>query len=158
MSSGGDGSGDSGKSRVPRAARSDFCPKRSERQYTRELLFSQVVALMVGVATRTHTSVHGAYLAAKDRLAVSTTALYNKLNRLEPGISAAMIRETSQDAAQVINAMPGACRELLPGYHVQYLDGNHLAATEHRLAELRVHKGRPLAGADPGLVGWRSET
>lgn len=30
----------------------------SQRQYERELLFSQVVALMVGVATRTHTSVH----------------------------------------------------------------------------------------------------
>ncbi len=124
----------------------------SERQYTRELLFSQVVALMVGVATRTHTSVHGAYLAAKDRLAVSTTALYNKLNRLEPGISAAMIRETSQDAAQVINAMPGACRELLPGYHVQYLDGNHLAATEHRLAELRVTREGPLPGQTLALL------
>jgi IS4 transposase len=124
----------------------------SERQYQRELLFSQVVALMVGVATRTHTSVHAAYLAAKDRLAVSTTALYGKLNRLEPGISATMIRETSRDAAQVIDAMPGGCRELLPGYHVQYLDGNHLAGTEHRLAELRVTREGPLPGQTLALL------
>ena len=79
----------------------------SQRQYEKELLFSQVVALMMGVATRTHTSVHAGYLAAKDRLAVSPAALYGKLNRLEPGLSATMIRETSQDAAQVIDAMPG---------------------------------------------------
>lgn len=125
---------------------------RSEGQYQRELLFSQVVALMIGVATRTHKSVHAGYLAAKDQLAVSTTALYGKLNRLETGISAAMIRETSRDAAQVINAMPGACRELLPGYHVQYLDGNHLAATEHRLAELRVTREGPLPGQTLALL------
>jgi IS4 transposase len=118
----------------------------SERQYEKELLFSEVVALMVGVATRTHASVHAAYLAAQDRLGISTTAVYGKLNRLEPGLSAAMIRETSQDAAQVIDAMPGACRELLPGYHVQYLDGNHLASSEHRLAELRLTREGPLPG------------
>jgi IS4 transposase len=118
----------------------------SQRQYEKELLFSEVVALMVGVATRTHASVHAAYLAAQDRLGISTTALYGKLNRLEPGLSAGLIRETSRDAAQVIDAMPGACRELLPGYHVQYLDGNHLASTEHRLAELRVTREGPLPG------------
>ncbi len=124
----------------------------SQRQYEKELLFSQLVALMMGVATRTHTSVHAGYLAAKDRLAVSPAALYGKLNRLEPGLSATMIRETSQDAAQVIDAMPGACRELLPGYHVQYLDGNHLAATEHRLAELRVTREGPLPGQTLALL------
>lgn len=125
----------------------------SQRQYERELLFSQVVALMVGVATRTHTSVHAAYLAAQERLGVSPAALYGKLNRLEPGLSATMVRETSRDAAHVIDAMPaGACRELLPGYHVQYLDGNHLAATEHRLAELRVTRQGPLPGQTLALL------
>ncbi len=124
----------------------------SQRQYEKELLFSQVVALMMGVATRTHKSVHAGYLAAKEQLAVSPAALYGKLNRLEPGLSATMIRETSQDAAQVIDSMPGACRELLPGYHVQYLDGNHLAATEHRLAELRVTREGPLPGQTLALL------
>jgi hypothetical protein len=50
---------------------------------SKQLLFSQVVAIMAAVATRTHASVHSAYLAAKDRLDVSVTALYDKLNHLQ---------------------------------------------------------------------------
>jgi hypothetical protein len=35
----------------------------ARRQYTKQLLFSQVVAVMAAVATRAHRSVHAAYLA-----------------------------------------------------------------------------------------------
>ena len=35
---------------------------------------------------------------------------------------------------------------LLPGYRVKFLDGNHLAATEHRLEELRSTWAAPLPG------------
>jgi len=35
---------------------------------------------------------------------------------------------------------------LLPGYHAKILDGNHLAATEHRIAELRTTWAAPLPG------------
>lgn len=48
----------------------------ADRQYIRQLLFSQLVALMVAVVTRTHASVHSAYLAMKDRLGVSPAAVY----------------------------------------------------------------------------------
>src|SRR5439155_814144 len=34
----------------------------------------------------------------------------------------------------------------LPGYRVRILDGNHLAATEHRLAETRHQAAAPLPG------------
>src|SRR5450432_1521355 len=72
-----------------------------QRQYTKQLLFSQVVAIMTAVATRTRGSVHAAYVAVRDQLDVSVTALYNKLNLLELGISEALVRETSGDAAKV---------------------------------------------------------
>jgi IS4 transposase len=124
----------------------------SERQYEQQLLFSQLVALMSGVATRTHSSVHAAYLAARERLGVSPAALYGKLNRLEPGTSAALIRETAGEMATVIDAMPRARRAVLPGFRVQYLDGNHLAATEHRLAELRTTREGPLPGQTLALL------
>src|SRR5215213_2899907 len=104
----------------------------ARRQYLKTLMFSDLVALMSAVATRTHQSVHAAYLDAKKTLGVSSTALYGKLNRLEPRISATLVHETAADAAEVIDAMPRARRELLPGFEVQFLDGNHLAATEHR--------------------------
>jgi Transposase DDE domain len=123
-----------------------------QRQYKKQLLFSQVVALMSAVATRAHQSVHAAYLAAKDQLGVSSTALYGKLNRLEPEVSAALIRETAADAAEVMDGMAGAHRAVLRGFHVQYLDGNHLAATEHRVAELRTTREGPLPGQTLALL------
>jgi hypothetical protein len=41
-------------------------------------------------------------------LGVSTTALYDKLNLLELGISESLVRETSADAAKIIDAMSGS--------------------------------------------------
>jgi Transposase DDE domain len=124
----------------------------AQRQYTKQLLFSQIVALMTAIATRTHTSVHAAYLAMKERLGVSVTALYDKLNLLELGISESLVRETSADAAKVIDAMPAAKKEILPRLEVFYLDGNHLASTEHRLAELRGTREGPLPGQSLALL------
>jgi len=123
-----------------------------QRQYTKQLLFSQVVAIMAAVATRTHASVHAAYLAVKGRLDVSVTALYDKLNHLELGVSQALVRETATDAAAVIDAMPAARKEVLPGFEVFYLDGNHLSSTEHRLVELRATREGPLPGQSLALL------
>jgi IS4 transposase len=126
-----------------------------QRQYSKQLLFSQVVAIMTAVATRVHSSVHAAYLDSKERVGVSVAALYDKLNLLELGISLALVRETAGDAAELIDAMAAAQDEILPGFEVFYLDGNHLAATEHRLAELRVTREGPLPGQSLALLDAR---
>ncbi len=128
-----------------------------QRQYSKYLLFSQLVAVMAAVATRTHKSVHAAYLALRDRLDVSVTAVYDKLSLLELGVSEALVRETSGDAAEVIDAMPAAKKEVLPGFEVFSLDGNHLASTEHRLAELRVTREGPLPGQSLALLDAQRE-
>jgi IS4 transposase len=127
------------------------------RQYSKQLLFSQVVAVMAAVATRTHASVHAAYLAMADRLGVSAAALYEKLNHTEPETSSALVRQTAADASRVIDAMPAARKEVLPGLEVFYLDGNHLAATEHRLAELRLTREGPLPGQSLALLDAQRE-
>ena len=129
----------------------------SQRQYSKQLLFSQLVAVMTAVATRTHASVHSAYLAVKDRLGVSAAALYAKLNHIEPETSSALIRQTAADAAVVIDAMAAAKKEVLPGLEVFYLDGNHLAATEHRVAELRGTREGPLPGQALALLDAQRE-
>lgn len=116
------------------------------RHYQRNLLCSQLVALMMGVTTRTHQSVHAAYLAAQKSLGVSATAIYDKLACFDPRITAALVRDTSVDIAAAIDALPGGRRRVLPGWDVQYLDGNHLAGTEHRLKVLR----KTFDGALPG--------
>jgi len=128
-----------------------------QRQYSKQLLFSQVVAVMAAVATRTRTSVHAAYQAVKHQLGVSPAALYDKLNHIEPETSSALVRQTASDAAKVIDAMPAAKKEVLVGLEVFYLDGNHLAATEHRLAELRVTREGPLPGQSLALLDAQRE-
>jgi IS4 transposase len=128
-----------------------------QRQYSKQLLFSQLVAVMTAVVTRTHSSVHAVYLAMKEQLGVSAAALYEKLNHLEPEISSALIRQTAADAAKVIDTMPAARKEVLPGLEVFYLDGNHLASTEHRLAALRGTREGPLPGQTLALLDAQRE-
>lgn len=118
----------------------------TERQYTRELLFSSVVNLMAMVVTKVQPSIHAAFQAVKNELPVSITALYNKLNRTEPGVVRVLVRHTAERLTTVIAAMKGTMPALLPGFPVRIIDGNHLAATERRLEVLRGSIAGPLPG------------
>ena len=129
----------------------------SERQYTRELLFSTLVDLVSVVVCDSRPSVNAAYQAAADRIPVSLTSVYNTLDGVEPGVSTALVRHTALRLTPVIEAMGGQLPALLPGYRVKILDGNHLAATERRLKVLRASKAGPLPGfgivvLDPSLM------
>jgi IS4 transposase len=138
----------------------EWFARTAEKQYTRELLFSTVVELLLQVVCGVRKSVHVAYQAAEPALAVSVQSVYNKLNGLEPGISAALVGYAGREAAALIEELGAERAELLPGYRVKILDGNCLAASEHRLKELRTLNGGALPGKslvvyDPalGVVG-----
>jgi IS4 transposase len=118
----------------------------AERQYTRTLLFSSVVDLMGAVVAKVQPAVNAAYRARAEALGVSLRAVYDKLDRTEPGVSAELVRHTARTLGPVITSMNGERAAWLPGYRVKILDGNHLAGTEHRLKELRTVG----AGALPG--------
>ena len=118
----------------------------AERQYTRTLLFSSIVDLMSTVVCRIRPSINAAYKKLAPVLGVTRKAVYDKLDRLEPEIAAALVRHSASALEPVITAMGGALPSWLPGYRIQIVDGNHLAATEHRLKELRTIG----AGALPG--------
>jgi len=120
--------------------------RAAERQYTRELLFSTVVDVMSTVVCRINPSMHQAYLSRQAELAVSAKALYDKLNRMELGVSRELVRHTARQAALLIRQMKGTRKRLLPRYRCIILDGNHLSGTDHRLKVLRVTN----AGALPG--------
>jgi hypothetical protein len=116
------------------------------RQYTRTLLFSSVVDLMSTVVCRIRPSINAAYQKQASLLGVTRKAVYDKLDRLEPAIAAALVRHTASALEPVIAAMGGDLPPWLPGYRIKIVDGNHLASTEHRLKELRTTG----AGALPG--------
>ena len=118
----------------------------ADMQYERDLMFSSVVDLMGMVVTKVQPSLNAAYQAVADTLPVSVTSVYNKLNGLEPQVTAALVEHTAQQLSPVIQATGGAFEPWLPGYRVRILDGNHLAATERRLDVLRDCKAGPLPG------------
>jgi len=125
-------------------------------QYTRELLFSTLVDLLSLVVCGIQPSVSAAYKAKAKELNVSRGALYHKLNGVEPQVSAALLRETAQELGQLIEQMGGQSAPLLAGYQTRILDGNALAATEHRLNVLQSVGAAPLPGKslvvlDPAL-------
>jgi len=98
------------------------------------------------VVCRIRPSVHAAYQADPEQIPVSLRALYDKLAKVEPGTSAALVAHTARKLQPVIARLGGGLPPLLSGYRVRILDGNHLAGTEHRLQELRA----VAAGALPG--------
>jgi len=129
----------------------------AEHQYTRQLLFSSVVDMMGLVVCKIHPSINAAYQKVAKTLPVSLTSLYNKINGLEPAVVGALVNHTAGRLGSVIDAMDGRMPPLLPGYRVRILDGNHLAATERRLAVLRGSWAGPLPGhalvvLDPALM------
>jgi IS4 transposase len=124
----------------------DLFARTAERQYTRERMFSSLVQMMSEVVLGVHPSVHAAYKANKEAIGVSTTALYNKLDRVETGVSAALVRDSAELAAPVVKALGASPPRWIPGYQIKVLDGNHLSATEHRLNELRGTWAAPLPG------------
>jgi IS4 transposase len=120
--------------------------RTAKQQYTRELLFSSCVHLMTLVVCNIQPAIHAAYQEVADTLPVSIASVYNKLNGIEPEVSAALVHHTASVFGDVIPSMGGQMPDLLPGYRARIVDGNHLAATERRLDVLRQSHAGPLPG------------
>ena len=125
-------------------------------QYTRELPFSVVFSLMSQVVCGSQKSVNAAYQSAKEEVPTSIVSVYNKLKGIEVETSAGLVRYAAGEATALIEELEGVVPERLPGYRVKLLDGNCLAASEHRIKELRSDSAGPLPGKslvvfDPAL-------
>jgi hypothetical protein len=131
-----------------------LCPKdldalferQADKQYTRELLFSSTVDLLSLVVTSTYGSVRAAYVDDVVEIPVSLTSVYNKLSGIEDSVSAELVRHTAGQLIPVITQLGGVLPEPIPGYRMRVLDGNDIAATEHRLKETRNDSAAPLPG------------
>ena len=111
------------------------------RQYERDLLFSTLVGLMLPVVCGGRRSVHEAYRlgAADPPPAVSIAGVYNKLNGVEPNVSAALVRHTAAVLGPLVRLLASSSSSsssssstptssVWPdGYAVRVVDGNHLA-------------------------------
>jgi IS4 transposase len=93
-----------------------------------------------------HAAVGSAYHAAEASIGVSVQAVYGKLKRVEVTTSAELVRRTAATLTPLIEELGEARSPVFCGYRLKILDGNCLAATEHRLTVLR----EVAAGALPG--------
>lgn len=123
-------------------------------QYTKKILFSSLLEIMLQVVCRVRGNVHVAYL--NSGIEASRVALYAKLQNLEPNTVRELWRYCANDAAAIIKEMKGTNSVLLSGYRTRFVDGNCLEATEHRLQVLRDTKagalpGKSLVFFDPAL-------
>jgi hypothetical protein len=118
----------------------------AQKQYTQDLLFSSVFDIMCQVVSGSHRSVHAAYQASKEDIAVSVTSLYNKLNGIEVNTSAELVRYAAAAVSPIIEALKGTRSSPVAGYKVKLLDGNCIEASEHRIKELRSLSSGALPG------------
>ena len=128
----------------------------ADRQYTRNLLFSVVFDLMSEVVCGCRKTLHAAYQTSSQKISVSVTSVYNKVDGVETETSASLVRYCADTVTPMIDKIGGALPPLLPGYRIKILDGNCLEATERRIRELRGTAAGPLPGKslvvlDPSL-------
>jgi hypothetical protein len=91
-------------------------------QYTKEILFSSIVGLMLQVVCKIRPSVHSAY--SHSEIQASVVAVYDQLKGLKTTTSQGLVRQIATEAEALIKTMKGENPALLPGYRVKFLDGN----------------------------------
>lgn len=117
----------------------------AQRQYTQQLTFSTLVAVLEAVVFRRQPSVHSAYRHSPTDIPASLSSLYDKLNHTEPGLTEALVRHTATRLRAVAECWPTQA-DPVAGLRLKQLDGNYLAGTDRRLGALRGHGAAALPG------------
>jgi IS4 transposase len=120
--------------------------RTAQVQYTDKLLFSTVVDTLSLVVCGFYKSPRKVYLSRPQQFPVTLKSVYEKLHGVELPVMRELVRDNAGRLTEVVEALGGALPALLPGFTVKILDGNCLAATEHRLKELRDLAAGPLPG------------
>ncbi|HYD62657.1 MAG TPA: hypothetical protein VEC35_20040 [Noviherbaspirillum sp.] len=88
----------------------------AEQQYTRELTLGFMVDLMLDVACGIQPSAGAALKAYREEMNTSRQAFYGKLNRMEPAISAAIVKHVAHLADTIIEQLGVREAEPIPGH------------------------------------------
>ena len=131
-----------------------FHPERVKRlfeehavsQYMWQLPFSTVAEVLSEVVFNVSPSVGASLQNRAGTLPVSRRAFYKKLNGVEPVVGRALMSDSAAQLEPVLASLGVRTRPVLSGHRTRILDGNHFAATEHRLEVLRHDTAAPLPG------------
>ena len=136
---------------LPPSVVDDLFAQHAHLQYTRDLLFSDVVNLMSLVVCRIRPSINSAFDKMADRLTVTKKAVYDKIDRVETSTSAALVRHSGAVFTKVVDALGGA---KIPGFRGT-ARGSSTAATCPAPSTGSHRCGRPVPGHCP-VSRWSS--
>ena len=122
----------------------------AQEQYTRELLFSTVVSLMLEVVCGSRKSVNAAYQAMEEAIPVSIQAVYDKLQGVEPAVAAELVRYTAREGQAIMAAVEAAAPVAPPGVAVAVRPEG--ATAPLGVAASRTESAAPSARRSPGLA------
>lgn len=122
-----------------------FEDNRSQ-QYERTLKFSAMATAVADVVLRFAENFRQAYTTHKENLRVSLTSFYNKINATELPTSEAIVARSAERSAELQDQLGFTPWQVLPGYRVYAIDGNHLPESDKRLEPLRLLHDAPLPG------------
>jgi len=128
-----------------------------QRQLESPVVFSSLIDLLTPVVSGGKASVHASYQERQEELGVSKQAVYDKLQGVEPAVSAALVRLPAAELAEVLAKAKATKPDVIPGYHTFVIDGKRLDGTEHRLQETRRMKSSPLPGTVLAMLDTRLE-
>jgi IS4 transposase len=118
----------------------------AQEQYQRKIPFSALTELMVEVTLCLSPSVNAGYQKLRENLVAARSSVFNKLERVEPQVTQALVRYSYEQTRAICNEMRMWNASDVAGYRTKILDGNHLSGTEHRLQEMRTERAAALPG------------
>src|SRR5262249_26233703 len=84
-----------------------------------------------------------------EQLPVTLKSVYEKRQRVEPRVSAELVRFTAARCGALIDGLGGGRQDWLPGYRVQVVDGNRLGASTASARAAPTRRPRCRGGAWP---------
>jgi IS4 transposase len=120
--------------------------ENAQTQREATIPFSALTKMMASVVLGQEPSVNAAINKRLDDLKASHQAVYGKLQRVETNTSRGLVTYSFQRTFALQQKLGSFRRHDVAGYETRILDGNHLAATEHRLKETRDNTAAPLPG------------
>jgi hypothetical protein len=117
----------------------------AQEQYTRELAFSTCAKLLTQVTLGRAASVHAAFIKERASIPVGIGSLYEKLQHVEPLVCEELVSRSAEQLTRVVCLLDQR-PEPIAGYRLRVVDGNVLAASEHRLKELRGSGSAAMPG------------
>lgn len=122
---------------LKQATLDELFQQSAQDQYTRELTLTFLVDLMLDVASSIQPSALKAFNAPATDLVVSGQALYARLRRMEPAVSAAVAGQLATLAGRAIERLGPCNTEPTPGDQARVVDGTVLGGRcEHLIRPL----------------------